>query len=155
MLEAASQGPQGHLYPLRVQWEDTDAAGIVYYANYLRFVERGRSDVLLAQGVNQDELLRRENLAFAVRACAIEYLKPARLHEDLVVATQLKAARGATLVLDQAVWRQAEKLAEAVVTLACIDLGGRPKRIPKAISGLFATLSTNSSQSSGTRTEKE
>ena len=72
MLEVSAQGPSGHLYPLRVQWEDTDAAGIVYYANYLRFVERGRSDVLLSQGVSQDELLRRENLAFAVRACAID-----------------------------------------------------------------------------------
>ncbi|WP_428248047.1 YbgC/FadM family acyl-CoA thioesterase [Ferrovibrio sp.] len=153
--ESPQERPLGHLYPMRVQWEDTDAAGIVYYANYLRFAERGRSDVLLSQGVSQDRLLQEQKIAFAVRACAIEYLKPARLHDDLVVATRLKAARGATLVLDQAVWRGADKLAVAEVTLACMGLEGRPRRIPAAITALFATLSTNSSQSSGTQTEKE
>ncbi len=152
MIEAA---PQGQLYPLRVQWEDTDAAGIVYYANYLRFVERARSDVLLRQGISQESLLRQEGIAFAVRGCVVDYLKPARLHDELVVATTLHEARGATLALDQNVWRGADLLAKTRVTLACIDMAGRPKRIPRAISTLFATLSTNFSQSSGTRTEKE
>ncbi len=145
----------GHTYSLRVQWEDTDAAGIVYYANYLRFVERARSDILLAQGIRQEAILRQQGLAFAVRACSIDYLRPARLHDDLTVTTTLHEARGASLILDQKVWRAAELLAPAQVTLACIDLNGRPKRIPHAISTLFATLSTNFSQSSGSQTTKE
>ena len=79
-----------HRYALRVQWEDTDAAGIVYYANYLRFIERGRSDLLLQNGIDQRELIDAENgVAFVVRSCHIDYLKPARLHEILVVTTAL------------------------------------------------------------------
>src|SRR3546814_6526405 len=96
---AAGQRPV-HRYPLRVQWEDTDAAGIVYYANYLRYIERGRSDLLLAHGIDQRGLMDggesgesdgRGGAAFAVRACNVEYLKPARLHEDLVVTTAITA----------------------------------------------------------------
>lgn len=142
--------PEGHLYPLRVQWEDTDAAGIVYYANYLRFIERGRSDILLRHGIRQDSLIEGQGLAFAVRACAIEYLRPARLHDELVVATLGGGVTAARIELRQSVWRGGEVLADARVTLACITPAGRPRRLPRDVAGLFATLSTNLSQSSGT-----
>lgn len=150
-----------HAYPLRVQWEDTDAAGIVYYANYLRFIERGRSDLLLAHGISQDSLMREQGVAFAVRACRIEYLRPARLHEDLTVTTEVAEARGASLLMRQGVWRAADRaaLAEAEVRIACIDGAGRPRRIPPAVaevlSGPFATLLPNSSQSSGSLEKKD
>jgi len=141
--------PEGHIYPLRVQWEDTDAAGIVYYANYLRFIERARSDILLRQGISQHDLMAADGLAFAVRACTVEYLRPARLHDELVVASDTEAVTGATITLAQSVWRGPEILADTRVTLAYIDARGRPKRLPQRIAALFATLSTNFSQSSG------
>lgn len=133
-----------HSYPVRVQWEDTDAAGIVYYANYLRFIERGRSDLLLAHGIDQRGLIDAENgVAFAVRACNIEYLKPARLHDDLTVRTALTELRGASLTLGQDVWRGEDLLARAEVKLACIDAKGRARRVPAPVAALFATLSPN------------
>ncbi|WP_370156823.1 YbgC/FadM family acyl-CoA thioesterase [Ferrovibrio sp.] len=144
--------PAVHRYPLRVQWEDTDAAGIVYYANYLRFIERGRSDLLLAHGISQRDLMDGaggagdRSAAFAVRACAIEYLKPARLHDELIVTTALDELRGASLRLQQAVWRGEERLAEAAVRLACIDSAGRPRRVPAPVAAIFATLSPNLSR---------
>lgn len=133
-----------HRYSLRVQWEDTDAAGIVYYANYLRFIERGRSDLLLSHGIDQRGLIESENgVAFAVRTCNVDYLKPARLHEELVVTTAITELRGASLTLGQAVWRGEELLVRAEVKLACIDSKGRARRVPPPIAALFATLSPN------------
>ncbi|WP_298721632.1 YbgC/FadM family acyl-CoA thioesterase [uncultured Ferrovibrio sp.] len=138
---------QAHRYALRVQWEDTDAAGIVYYANYLRFIERARSDLLLQHGIDQLGLMRgEEGIAFAVRACNIEYLKPARLHEELTVFTTITESRGASVSLQQDVWRGEEVLARALVKLACIDQKGRPTRVPRAIAAIFATLSPNLSR---------
>jgi len=133
-----------HRYALRVQWEDTDAAGIVYYANYLRFIERGRSDLLLQNGIDQRGLIDAENgVAFAVRACNMDYLKPARLHEVLVVTTALTELRGASLTLRQEVWRGEDLLVRAEVKLACIDAKGRARRVPPPVAALFATLSPN------------
>ncbi|MFN4312221.1 MAG: YbgC/FadM family acyl-CoA thioesterase [Ferrovibrio sp.] len=133
-----------HRYPLRVQWEDTDAAGIVYYANYLRFIERGRSDLLLQNGIDQRSLMDEPGgVAFAVRSCSVDYLKPARLHEDLVVATAITELRGASLAARQDVWRGEELLVRAQVRLACIDRDGRARRVPPRIATVFATLSPN------------
>lgn len=133
-----------HRYALRVQWEDTDAAGIVYYANYLRFIERGRSDLLLQNGIDQRDLIDAENgVAFAVRTCNVDYLRPARLHEILVVTTALTELRGASLTLAQEVWRGEDLLVRAEVKLACIDAKGRARRVPPPIAALFATLSPN------------
>lgn len=144
MPEALRPEMAMHRYPLRVQWEDTDAAGIVYYANYLRFIERGRSDLLLQSGISQRAVMDAENgVAFAVRACNIEYLKPARLHEDLTVTTAITELRGASLTARQDVWRGEELLARAEVRLACIDQAGRPRRVPPPIAAVFATLSPN------------
>ena len=141
-----------HRYPLRVQWEDTDAAGIVYYANYLRFIERGRSDLLLSHGIDQHGLMTagegdgRTAAAFAVRACNVEYLKPARLHEELVVTTEITALKGATVEARQDVWRGDELLVSAEVRLACIDGRGRARRLPAPVAAVFATLSPNLSR---------
>lgn len=137
----------GHRYPLRVQWEDTDAAGIVYYANYLRFIERGRSDLLLQHGIDQQALMAMEGgVAFAVRSCNVEYLKPARLHEELTVVTTLLELRGASVALAQEVRRGEALLVRAEVRLACIDKGGGARRIPPAVAAILATLSPNLSR---------
>ena len=83
-----------HVLPMRVYWEDTDAAGIVYYANYLKFIERGRTDMLRHLGIAQRRLQQEDDVAFAVRSCNIEYLKPARLDDRLDVWTRVVAAGG-------------------------------------------------------------
>lgn len=143
----SARSVQEHRYPLRVQWEDTDAAGIVYYANYLRFIERGRSDLLLQHGIDQRAIMDFDGgAAFAVRSCNIDYLKPARLHEDLTVATSAGELRGASVTLLQDVWRGDELLARAEVRLACIDRSGRPRRLPPAVATILATLSPNLSR---------
>jgi acyl-CoA thioester hydrolase len=129
-----------HVLPLRVYWEDTDASGIVYYANYLRFVERGRSDLLRLAGVNQQALLRDFGLALAVRACAIEYLSPARLDDEIEVHSRLAALRGASLIAEQTVVRDGRALARATIRIACIDSNGRPRRLPQPILSALAAL---------------
>jgi acyl-CoA thioester hydrolase len=136
-----------HRYPVRVQWEDTDAAGIVYYANYLRFIERARSDLLLQHGIDQRGIMASDDgVAFAVRSCSTEYLQPARLHEELTVTTGLVELRGASVTLAQDVWRGDDLLVRAEVRLACIDKSGRARRVPPAVAAILATLSPNLSR---------
>lgn len=118
---------------VRVYYEDTDLAGIVYYANYLKFIERGRSEWVRARGIDQTLLREEAGLVFAVRRVAADYLRPARFDDLLTVETRLVEARGARLVMAQRVLRGDEVLFTATVTLACIDRSGRPARIPAQI----------------------
>jgi acyl-CoA thioester hydrolase len=107
--------------PVRVYYEDTDMAGIVYYAGYLRFLERGRTEWLRALGVEQFQLAQETGIAFAVRSLNIEYLKPARLDDMLSVITEVESPGRAQVVLRQRVERGSEVLVEASVRVACID----------------------------------
>lgn len=118
---------------VRVYYEDTDLAGIVYYANYLKFIERGRSEWVRARGIDQGRLREEAGLVFAVRRVEADYLKPARFDDLLAVETRLVDQRGARLVMAQRVLRGDEVLFTATVTLACIDRAGRPARIPAQI----------------------
>ena len=130
-----------HVLALRAYWEDTDAAGIVYYANYLKFIERGRSDLLRLLGVDQAALHRETGVAFAVRRCEIDYLRPARLDDRLEVRSRLLDVRGASLTAEQVVWREQTELVRAIVRIGCIDPAGRPRRMPLAVrTALAATL---------------
>ena len=117
-----------HHFPVRVYYEDTDFSGVVYHASYLRFMERGRTEMLRAAGIEQANL----DFGFAVRAMQIEYLKPARMDDELTIETTTRAIGGATLDLDQRVLRGAEVLVTASVRIACIA-EGRPARMPKEI----------------------
>ena len=92
-------------FRLRVYYEDTDAAGIVYYANYLKFIERARTEALLGLGLSQTGLRERFGIVFAVREVAVSYLAPARLEDQLVVTTRAGAIGGARLEMAQDVWR--------------------------------------------------
>lgn len=122
-----------HRLAVRVYYEDTDFTGVVYYANYLKFLERGRTDALRAAGVAHADLLTLDPpLGFAVRKIGVEYLKPARIDDALIVETRFLAARGARLSIAQTIWRGDEALVTAEVDAACIDLGGRPRRLPRA-----------------------
>jgi acyl-CoA thioester hydrolase len=122
-----------HQFALRVYYEDTDLAGIVYYANYLKFIERGRSEWIRSLGVDQGALKTVQGLVFAVRRLEADYLKPAHFDDELLVETRLKAETGARIVLEQEVLRGAERLFAAQVTLVCLSEGGSAVRIPAEI----------------------
>lgn len=132
-----------HLLPVRVYYEDTDFTGVVYYVNYLKFLERGRTDALRSAGVRHEDLLQLETpLGFAVRRIEAEYLKPARIDDALVIETRFTAAKGARLSVEQRVLRGGDVLLTAGVEAACIDLQGRPKRLPKAAAEAIAAAAS-------------
>lgn len=123
-----------HRFPVRVYYEDTDLGQVVYYANYLRFIERGRSEWLRAAGVDQSRLLAEANLGFVVRRVEADYLIPARFDDQLEVVTTLERAAGPRVVVQQAVERDGIPLFTARVTVVCVDLGTmRPQRLPPAV----------------------
>lgn len=122
-----------HQFELRVYYEDTDLAGIVYYANYLKFIERARSEWVRGLGLDQGALKAEEGLVFAVRRVVADYVRPAVFDDLLQVRTTLLEATGVRLRLEQVVWRGAERLFAAEVTLVCVTLAGRPARLPQAL----------------------
>jgi acyl-CoA thioester hydrolase len=128
-----------HVLPVRVYYEDTDFSGIVYHANYLKFCERGRSDMLRVIGIAHRELSR-TGLAFAVRRMNCDFLKPAIIDDLLDVVTRPVEIGGARLMLDQSVLRADETLFTAEVTLALIDATGRPRRLPEALAVSLGAL---------------
>lgn len=119
-----------HELSVRVYYEDTDLAGIVYYANYLKFIERGRSEWVRARGVDQGALRAQSGIVFAVRRVEADYLRPARFGDDLIVVTRLREMAGARIVLEQEVQRLGERLFQALVTLVCLTDDGHATRIP-------------------------
>lgn len=122
-----------HSFALRVYYEDTDLAGIVYYANYLKFIERARSEWVRGLGVDQIKMRAELGLVFAVRRVEADYLHPAKFDDELAVQTTLHSHTGARLVLDQAVLRGGKTLFAARVTLVCLTATGQPTRLPAAI----------------------
>jgi acyl-CoA thioester hydrolase len=129
-----------HEFACRVYYEDTDLAGVVYYANYLRFIERGRTEALAARGVDQRALRAEAGIVFAVRRIEADYLAPAHLLDDLSVTTALAALGGASVVLDQSVRRGGTRLFAARVTIVAIGPGGRATRIPEAARAALGAL---------------
>lgn len=118
-----------HRLTVRVYYEDTDLAGVVYYANYLRFIERGRSEALRELGIDQTAL-KEAGTVFVVRRLTADYLSPARYDDLLEVATATTAVRGASVTMDQEVLRDGQVLFRAQVQVACMDIDGRPQRLP-------------------------
>lgn len=121
-----------HHLPIRVYYEDTDMAGIVYYANYLRYIERARSDWVRGLGIDQNAM-KAQGLVFAVRRVEADYLMPARLDDELVVETEVVQVTGARLVMDQVVRRGKDRLFHAIVTVVVITESGHPARMPANI----------------------
>lgn len=132
-------------WPVRVYYEDTDSGGVVYYANYLKYLERARSEWLRSRGVEQDALARGAGVIFAVRALSIDYLRPARFNDLLQAGAAVDELRAASLVFRQRVVRAtdaavaaatapgaADELCSARVEIVCVDAAGlRPRRIPE------------------------
>ncbi len=132
------------IFPVRVYYEDTDAFGIVYYANYLKFAERARTEMLRAFGTDHVRLRQEAGLAFAVRRCVVDYRAPARLEDALLVATRVLRVAGASFALGQAIRRGGDVLVDVEVVLACLNGTGRPARVPVELrAALAATMTGN------------
>ena len=115
---------------VRVYYEDTDLAGIVYYANYLKYIERGRTEYVRARGIDQRILRDVSGVVFAVRRVEADYIAPARYDDELSVVTRVLKLTGARVVMHQSVLRGEQLLFEAVVTLVALTTEGRPARLP-------------------------
>ena len=130
-----------HRFALTVYFEDTDTAGIVYYANYLKFMERARSDMLRSVGIDQRAAKETGEGVYAVAEVSIRYLRPAQLADDLVIVSTVEAVRAASVTIHQRVMRGPETLADAHVTAAFLDPQNRPKRQPRAWVEKFKSIS--------------
>lgn len=122
-----------HLFRARVYYEDTDAGGIVYYANYLKFAERARTELLRQTGRPQFDLLREQGIGFTVRSCRAEYLAPARLDDLLEVRSTVDEVLGASMRMSQRIWCSNRLLCDLRLRIAVMNRKGRPTRIPKEI----------------------
>ena len=121
-------------HPVRVYWEDTDAGGVVFFANYLKYFERARSEWLRAAGFAQERLRADLGLLFVVSETSVRYLQPARLDDELSITVEPEPARGATMSLAQRAQRGATRLADSRITIACVDAATlRPRRIPQPV----------------------
>jgi acyl-CoA thioester hydrolase len=132
-----------HVLPLRVYYEDTDAAGIVYYANWLRFLERGRTELLRLLGQEHSALRDERGVNWVVRRLAIEYLKPARLDDTIEVLTSCGELRGASLDMLQEARRGDETLVKAELVVACMGQSGRPVRLPPGMKAALAQVAVS------------
>jgi acyl-CoA thioester hydrolase len=152
-----------HVFPCRVYYEDTDAAGIVYYANYLRFAERARTEMLRAGGYGHMRLHADTGITLAVRRCVADYLAPARLDDLLSIESRITALRGATLELSQVVRRptpgsdtasgEGADLVRLTVTLVALLASGKPTRIPARLRDLLAAHAAGDMPSRGSPPE--
>lgn len=120
-----------HVFPVRVYYEDTDAGGVVYHSNYLRFAERARTELLRDLGIDHQSLMADDGLMFAVRRCEAEYILPAHLDDALEVRTRCIKSSAASFWLEQLVQRAGETLVDMKVRLVCLKPDGRPARFPK------------------------
>jgi len=128
-----------HIQPVRVYYEDSDASGIVYHANYVKFIERGRTNCLRLLGVHHQDLLALEEpLAFTVTRMTLEFLIPARLDDTLTVHTRYTNVTGARIFGSQIVKRDGVDLFRAEIEAACINLQGKPRRLPKWVRDAMA-----------------
>ena len=154
---AAQAGPTSgrieggvHVLPLRVYYEDTDAQGIVYYANWMRFLERGRTELLRLLGLQHAALRKERGINWVVRRCTIDYLKPARLDDTIEVVTRCGMPRGASLDMLQEAWRGDMLLVRADLLVACMAANGRPTRLPSQVRTVLSQIATNGARPAGT-----
>jgi acyl-CoA thioester hydrolase len=130
-----------HFYPVRVYYEDTDAAGLVYYANHLKYAERARTELLRLQGFEQERMRQETGTVFVVRHCRADYRAAARLDDDLVVWTRVAGAGAAPLHRAPEIRRGDAVLVALEFQIACIGRDGRPQRLPPALRAALESLS--------------
>jgi acyl-CoA thioester hydrolase len=122
-----------HTFPVRIYYEDTDTAGIVYYANYLKFAERARTEALRRAGFDQSELMKSHNVGFVVRRCTCDFLKPAMLDDLLTIETHLTDINKVSMAMRQVVRRGKETLVTLEVKVAVIGANGKLGRLPEPV----------------------
>lgn len=127
-----------HELAVRIYYDDTDAGGIVYYANYLRYAERARTEMLREAGYHHATNLAKNGVGFVVGAVNVRYLKPAKLDDFLMIRSKILRVGGASFDVEQDVWRGEEKVVEMKVTLVCIDRNFKAVRLPPVIGELFS-----------------
>ena len=132
--KGCTPGEAAFIWPIRVYWEDTDAGGVVYHASYLRFLERARTEWLRSLGFGQDALREQEGLVFVVRAMRLEFLRAAKLDDELTVCVVLGEHRRASLLMRQSILRGDVPLLDAEVKVACVTAAEfRPRAVPEAL----------------------
>ena len=136
-----------HVFPVRVYYEDTDAAGMVYYANYLKFAERARTELLRDVGHSHRRLRDEHGVVFVVRRCLAEFIRPARLDDRLEVHSRITGMRGAAFDAEQQILREEVLMVHVDVVLACVSTGGRPVRVPRAVRAALQQFTDDSEQS--------
>jgi len=134
-----------HVFPVRVYYEDTDAGGVVYYANYLKYAERARTEMMHLLDPGYADLIAGGRLAFAVRRCEADFLSPARLDDVLEIHTRAAEIGGASVTADQVIRRNGEDVARLVVRLACLGPSGRAVRMPDHLRAALARVANNTS----------
>ena len=143
--DSGSRAGPVHCFRVRIYYEDTDAAGIVYHVNYLKFAERARTEFLRLRGIRQDAMRRKEGVVFAVRRCIIDFQAPARLDDVLEVRTQLHELKGARVTAEQSIHKvmnngvDPDWCVRLELELACIGRHGRPVRLPQIVRDTFNT----------------
>jgi acyl-CoA thioester hydrolase len=140
MPETGSFDGADHLYRVRVYYEDTDAAGVVYYANYLRMAERARTEMMRLAGADHAEMAAKDGVVLAVRDCTIEYLSPARLDDVVEIRTRITQSLGASLRAVQDFSRDGTVLARMNIRLACVGAADQPARLPPSVRAALARL---------------
>lgn len=129
-------------HPVRIYYEDTDTGGIVYYANYLKFAERARTEMLRTLGIENSTLLNEKRVAFAVKECGANYIKPAVLDDALNIVTRVEHMGGASMRLIQDIFRGQERLVAITVRLACMNVDtGQPCRLPEEVRAVMGNFS--------------
>lgn len=145
-MEASREQGAGltHAMKLRVYYEDTDAGGVVYHANYLKFAERGRTEMMRALGFAHSRIAAETGILFTVRKSSADYLLPARLDDLLDIETRIVEIGGARLLLDQRICRDGVLLVSLDILVACVGAEGRPRRIPSALRAALASADHSS-----------
>lgn len=131
---------RAHIFPLRVYFEDTDVGGIVYYANYLKFAERARTEMLRSVGIESSHLMREDNITLTVKACQVEYQKPAYLDDSLEVHSRIIKVGGASISGEQKIKCNNYELVNIQIKLACMALDGKPTRLTSKLRSKLNTL---------------
>ena len=124
-------------YTTRIYYEDTDAGGVVYYANYLKFLERARSEAIYSLGLSNRELLEKEGIIIIVKSCNIEYKKPAKFEDEIQIISTIKEIKNSSFKMQQLIYKEKNVISEAVVTLVTVNKEGKPVRIPNLLKKLI------------------
>jgi acyl-CoA thioester hydrolase len=135
-----------YVFPVRVYYEDTDSGGVVYYANYFKFAERARTEMMRSLGVESQKLMADEGIALAVRHCEADFKKPARLDDLLTISTRILGIGGASVDAEQMIACSGTDLVKINLKLACMSLAGGPARMPDTVRATLENFCDNNQQ---------